>query len=138
MAIAMGIAAFIAAPSDVQQGSDYLSVTHYGLVGLLANAATGANEILSFLNDLAAAMLWLFAVLAAIAALSGALLYIVGRGMRTSAQWARFMAGAIATIVLLNGLAGLWAMQEAAGLAYGASTVLSVYVLWVLTARYAD
>lgn len=138
MAIAMGIAAFMAAPSDVEHGSDYLSVTHYGLVGLLANAATGANEILSFLNDLAAAMLWLFAVLAAIAALSGALLYIVGRGMRASAQWARFMAGAIAAIVLLNGLAGLWAMQDAARLAYAASTVLSIYVLWVLTARYAD
>ena len=76
----------MAPPSGVLQKSDYLSVTHYGLVGLLANAGTSANQILSLLNSLAAAVLGLLAVLALIAAHSGVLLYIIGRGMGTSAQ----------------------------------------------------
>ena len=137
MAITMGIAACMAAQSDAQERSDYLSVTHYGLVGLLANAGIGANKILSLLNDLAAAILGLLAVLALIIALCGVLLYTVGRGMRTSAQWARYLAAAIAVAVLLNGIAGLWVMRAAASPAYAVSVFLSLYVLWVITARYA-
>lgn len=138
MAITMGIAACIAPPSGVQQKSDYLSVTHYGLVGLVANAGTGANQILSLLNSLAAAILGLLAVLALIAALSGVLLYTVGRGMGTSARWARYMAAIITVAVLLNGLAGLGVMQDAPRLVDAVSVILSIYVLWVLTAKYAD
>lgn len=138
MAITMGIAACTATPFAAQQRPDYLSVTHYGLVGLLANAATGANEILSLLNGLAAVILGLLAVLALISALSGVLLYVVGRGMRRSAQWARSMAAAITVVMLLIGLAALWVLQDAARLAAAVSLILSIYVLWVLTARYAE
>lgn len=137
MAITMGIAARMAAQSHVQERSDYLSMTHYGLVGLLANAGTGANRILLLLNSLAATILSLLAVLALIAALCGVLLYTIGRGMRTSAQWAGYMAAAITVVVLLNGITGLWVLQDAVRLVGAISVIISVYVVWVITVRYA-
>ncbi|WP_162986853.1 hypothetical protein [Sphingomonas paeninsulae] len=138
MAITMGIIVCTAPPSDVQQTPDYISVTHYGLVGLLANAATGANKILSLLNGLAVAIMGLLAIVALIAALLGVFFYIVGRGLRMSAQWARYIAASIGVVVLLNGLAALWFVQNAAHLADAVSMILSIYVLWVLAAKYTD
>ncbi|AOH85138.1 hypothetical protein AWL63_15410 [Sphingomonas panacis] len=82
LAITVGIAACIVAPSATQPRPDYLSVTQYGLIGLIANAASGAGEIMSLLNGMAAAIFGLIAVLALIAASFGVLLYAVGRGLR--------------------------------------------------------
>jgi Zn-dependent protease with chaperone function len=138
MAITMGIAACKAAPAVAQQRPDYLSVTQYGLVGLLANAASGAGEVLSLLNGLAAAILGLIAVLALIAALCGVLLYVVGRGLRVSAPWARFMAAVIMVVVLLSSPPALCVLEGAARLSGFVAPILSIYVLWVLKARYAD
>ena len=77
------------------------------------------------------------AVLALIAALCRVLLYTIGRGMRTSAQWAGYMAAAITVVVLLNGIAGLWVLQDAVRLVGAISVIISVYVVWVITVRYA-
>ena len=138
MAIAMGVAAFMATPSAAQQRPDYLSVTQYGLVGLLSNAMTGAGEVLSLLNGLAAVILVLVAVLALIAALFGVLLYVVGRGLHASARWARFVAAAMMLVVLLNSVPALSVLRGVAWLVAVIAPVAAIYVLWVLKARYAD
>jgi len=138
LAITMSIAACMAAPSATQQRPDYLNVTQYGLIGLLANAASGAGEIMSLLNGMAAAFFGLIAVLALIATSFGALLYAVGRGLRASAPWARFMATAIMVVMLLNSVPALYVLQGTARLAGAVALILSIYVLWVLKAKYAD
>ena len=138
LAITMGIAACMAAPSANQHRPDYLSVTQYGLVGLLANAASGAGEIMSLFNGVAVAIFGLIAVLALIAASFGVLLYAVGRGLRASAPSTRFIAAAIMVVMLLNSLPALYLLQGGARLAGAVAPILSLYVLWVLSARYAE
>jgi hypothetical protein len=137
-AITIGIAACKVAPSASQPSSEYLSVTHYGLVALLANAATGGGEILSVLNDIAAAIVGLIAMLALIFALLGVLLFVIGRGLRDAARWARYMAGAVMMAALLTSLSLLSVLEGAVRLAAAVVPFVCVYVLWVLKARYSD
>jgi hypothetical protein len=137
-AMTIGVAACKIAPSASHSRPEYLSVTRYGLVGLLANAATGGGEIVSVLNGIATAILELIAILALIAALFGALLYVIGRGLRDSARWARFVAGALMVVALLTSLSVLSDLEGVVRLAAAVVPFVSVYVLWVLTARYSD
>lgn len=137
MALTMGVAAFMVATPPAARKPDYISVTTYGLVGLLTNAMSGAGEVLSFLNGLAVWAFGLIAALALVAALFGGLLFRVGQGLDGSALWARLLAGAMMVALSLVSLPAFFVFRGAGRLACLAALAVSIYGLWVLSVRYS-
>jgi hypothetical protein len=135
-AIGLGLGAGVAGAGPATQKPEYLDVSTYGIVGLISNAASGAGQILSFLNGVAAWVFGLLAVLALIAALLAALLYLVGRGLRASASWARVVAIAALAVLSLNSLIALTFFRGVVGALDAAALALFVYALWVLVRRW--
>ena len=110
-ALGLGAGALLTGSGGGQK-PDYYDVSTYGIAGLISNAATGVGGVLSFLNGVAAWALGLLAVLALVAALFGGLLYLVGRGLRDSAGWARLLAVAMTAIRASRRITSTWSSQR--------------------------
>ncbi|HET6971648.1 MAG TPA: hypothetical protein VFH92_11025 [Phenylobacterium sp.] len=135
-AVALTIAAVTLGAGAAPQPVHPLSVTTYGLAGLLSNAAEAVGGVLSLLGGLAAWGLALLAVLALAAALFAALLYGIGRGLGASAAWARVAAAALIGGVAFIGLLLLPILGDGARLADLAALAASGYALWALGWRF--
>jgi len=138
IALGSGIAAVVLGGGPAGSKPHYLSVSTYGIAGLLSNAATGVGGALSVLNGLAGWVLGLLAVLALLATLFAGLLYLVGRGLKVSAAWARFVGGAMMGVMSLNSLLALAVLRGGARLADAALLALFAYGLWVIGWRFED
>jgi hypothetical protein len=136
-ALGFGTAALVGAATKPSK-PEYLDVSTYGLVGLLSNAATGVGGVLSFINAMAAWVFGMLAVLAFAAALFAGLLYLVGRGLRVSAPWARFVGIAVMTLLSLNTLLAFTFLRGGARLIDAIALAGFGYVLWVLGWRFRD
>ncbi|WEJ99215.1 MAG: hypothetical protein P0Y59_20105 [Candidatus Sphingomonas phytovorans] len=116
----------------------YLDVPTYGLVGLLSNAATGLGAAFSFMNGVVAGIFAMLAGVALIAALFAGALGLVGRGLKTSAKWARPIAVALLLVLAVIGLLALTVLNGVAWFADGAVLAVLLYGLWVLVWRHED
>jgi hypothetical protein len=94
--------------------------------------------MLSVLDGVARWMLGLLAILALIAALFAGLLYLIGRGLKASATWARVLAGLVSAVALLKGAGALAYLPRGSAIADGVAMAGFVYVLWVLVWKFAD
>lgn len=134
--IGFGIGAFMAAAHPPDPKPEYLDVQTYGLVGLLSNAATGVGGVLSFVNALAGWVFGLLAALALAAALFCGLLYLVGRGLKASAGWARIVGVLLMALLSLNALLAFAIVRGPARLVDAALLAALAYVLWALVWRF--
>lgn len=135
-AIWLGIGGAELAHGPGADKSGWLAIGTYGLVGLLGNAVHGAADVVGFLLGLAGWVLVLLAIAAFINAVLGLMLYLIGRGLRRGALWARILGGFTCAVLALSGLVAVsvlprdWAIGDAgmiAAMAYG---------LWVLGWRF--
>ncbi|NQE60703.1 hypothetical protein [Caulobacter sp. RHG1] len=138
MALFLGGTAFVMGSDHAAKPSQYLDVQTYGLVGLLANAATGLGAAFSFLNGVFVGILVLLAVSALAAALFAVMVGLVGQGLKASANWARPVAVALLSILVLIGLFALTALDPIGRFADGAVLAALSYGLWALIWRYHD
>jgi hypothetical protein len=134
-AIALGAGALVVGARPADHAAS-LSVTTYGLAGLLSNAANGVGGVLSFLGGIAAWLLGLLAVAALLAALFGALLYVLGRGLRASAGWARILAIALTAAAMPIGLLALAVLEGGTRLVDVTILAALAYALWALGWRF--
>ena len=135
-AIGLGAGAFVAGAGPAAPKPEYLSVSTYGLAGLISNAATGVGGVLSFLNGLAGWVFGLMAALALAAALFAGLIYLVGRGLSAQATWARIVGAGLMLLLSLNSLLALAFLRGPARLADAAVLAALAYALWVLGWRF--
>ena len=136
-ALAFGAGAFMAGAGPPQK-AEYLSVSTYGLVGLLSNAATGVGQALSFLNGAAAWVFGLLAVVAVAAVMFSAALYLIGRGLSASAAWARFLGGVLAALLAFNSLVAFLILRGGARVLDAGLFAVFAYVLWVLGWKFRE
>jgi hypothetical protein len=134
-AIGLGVGAVVMGARPAPP-SEALSVGDYGLVGLLSNAAIGLAGVLSFLGGIAAWLMGLLAVAALATALFAGLLYLIGRGLRVSAPWARVLAIVLSALLAVNALLVLTVAQGAARLADSLLLAGLAYALWALGWRF--
>ena len=121
-----------------QDHSAYLSVKTYGPTGALQNGAHAVGNILSFLNMLASSVLVVLAIFALVVTLFALLLYLIGRGLRAAARWARVVGGLVAALLLLNAAAALGALSTLGEIIDAVLMTGLAYALWVLIWRFAE
>lgn len=138
MALFLGASAVMLGSDQASRPPQFLDVQTYGLVGLLANAATGLGAAFSFLNGVLVGILVFLAVLALAATVFSGLVGFVGQGLKTSAKWARPAAVVLLSILALIGLFVLPDLAPMAQVADGAVLVVLSYGLWALVWRYDD
>jgi hypothetical protein len=131
------VAAF-ALGHGARQRAPYLDVGTYGLVGLLDNAAHGVGAGLAFLGGVAGWVLGLAAIAALMAAIFAVLLWLVGRGLRAKATWARIVAALLCLALLPNCTAALAILRLGPAIIDAAIIAGLLYALWVLGWRFAD
>jgi len=136
-AVALGVGAFLTGSGSGQR-PQHLDVSTYGIAGLISNAANGVGGVLSFLNGIAAWAMGLLSVLALLAALFAGLLYLVGRGLKASAPWARLVAGLMAGVLTFHSLVALALLRGGARLVDAIVLAVLIYVMWVLVRRFRD
>jgi hypothetical protein len=136
-ALALGAGAFMTGSGPTPK-SEYLSVTTYGLVGLLANAATGAGQVLSFLNGVAAWVFGLLAVAAIAAAMFAVALHLIGRGLHAASAWARLLGGGLIGLLTFNAAVAFLMLRGGARVLDAGLLVVFAYVLWVLVWRFRE
>jgi hypothetical protein len=117
--------------------SPHLPIHTYGLVSLLSDGANGlmaALSIFAFAGVLAAIAM---AIVLFFSTLFGTLLYFTGGGIARHAAWARIIGYLVSASLLVLGLLVLNNLSRDGILVVGLIGVISLYVLWVLTWRYA-
>lgn len=138
MALFLGASAVVLGSDQASRPPQYLDVQTYGLVGLLANAASGLGAAFSFLNGVLVGILVFLAVLALAATVFAGLIGLIGRGLKASAKWARPAAMVLLSILVLIGLFILPDLAPMAQVADGAVLAVLSYGLWALVWRYDD
>ena len=121
-----------------QDHSAYLSVKTYGPTGALQNGAHAVGNILSFMDMLASSILVVLAIFALVVTLFAVLLYLIGRGLRAAARWARLVGGLVAVLLLLNAAAALGALSTLGEIIDAVLMAGLAYALWVLIWRFAE
>ena len=71
----------------------YLDDKTYGVLGVLTNGVHAVVDVVAFIGAMAGLVLAILAVLGVLVVLFAVLLYLIGRGLRIAAVWAR-IAGA--------------------------------------------
>ena len=128
-------------PALPPDNSQYLDIDKYGLVGLLNNAVKAIGDVIGTPLALAAGVaMWLLvalAIAALFAALFAVLLYLVGRGVKHRATWARFVGIILTTGLLLISILALTSLRRDLAPIAVLPVGLSLYTLWVLGWRFA-
>ena len=130
--------AFIFGSGPPQDNSPYLSLKTYGPTGALQNGAHAVGNLFSFMGMLATTLMVVLAIFALAVTLFAVLLYLTGRGLKTSAAWARIVAGLVSVLTLANCAIALTALTSDGQLVDGLVMVGLSYGLWVLVWRFAD
>lgn len=116
----------------------YLDDAKYGLVGVLTNGVHAVVDVITFIGAMAGLFLAILAVLAVVIALFAVLLYLIGRGLRVAATWARVAGGLVAAISMLNAAIALSLLSGGGEVVDGVVIAGLAYGLWVLIWRFAD
>jgi hypothetical protein len=136
--LSLAVGAFIFDRAPPPDHSAYLNVKTYGPMGALQNGAQALGNGLSFVGSIIGGVLGVLALSALVVALFAGLLYLIGRGLKARATWARIVAGLFSALLLLNGLAGLTYLTRGAAIADGLIVAALLYVLWVLIWKFAE
>jgi len=116
--------------------SPYLSLKTYGPAGALQNGAQAVGNVFSFMDMLATHILAVLAIFALAVTLFAVLLYLIGRGLKAAAAWARIVAGLLTVVVLANCAIALTALPRGGEIADGLVMAGLVYGLWVLIWKF--
>lgn len=114
-----------------------LDVQKYGLAGLLTNVGSAVGHGLA---RLAAAAEWAMVALATtafITALAGLCAYLIGWGLGRGALWARLLAGLVAGLTGFVAFGALASAPRAAAPVAAPLLALDLYLLWVVSVRFA-
>ena len=137
-AAGFAVSAFILGRAPPPDHSAYLSLKTWGPAGALQNVGHAVGNALSFVGTVASGVLGVMAVAALVVALFAGGLYLVGRGLKARATWARVVAGLLSVVGLLNCAAALTYLTRGAAITDGLVIAALLYVLWVLLWKFAD
>jgi hypothetical protein len=137
-ALSFAVGAFILGRAPPPDHSAYLSLKTYGPTGALQNGAHAVGNVFSFVGMLASGVLGVLAIAALVVAVFAGGLYLVGRGLKVRATWARILAGLLSVVGLLNCAAALTYLTRGAAITDGLVIAALLYVLWVLLWKFAD
>jgi hypothetical protein len=136
LALALGAGAIMVGAGPKPEAPHYLSVTHYGIAGLLSNAATGVAGVLAVVNEFAAWVLWVLTVLAFVLTAMAFVIWLVGRGLGADATWARILAALMIAALAGVGLLVIGLLTTKAAIVDAAGLAACAYGLWVLGWRF--
>jgi hypothetical protein len=134
--IGLGVGAVLL--SDQPSKTPYLDDKTYGLLGVLTNGVHAVVDVIAFIGAMAGLVLAILAVLGVLVVLFAVLLYLIGRGLRAAATWARVVGALVAAILLANAAIVLSVLNRAGEVVDGLIVAGSLYVLWTLIWRFAD
>jgi len=134
--IGLGVGAFLL--SDQPSKTPYLDDKTYGLLGVLTNGVHAVVDVIGFIGAMAGLVLAVLAVLGVLVALFAVLLYLIGRGLRVAATWARVAALVVVAILMLNAAIALSLLSRGGEIADAALMAGLAYGLWTLIWRFAD
>jgi hypothetical protein len=134
--VGLGVGAVLLA--DGPSKTPYMDDKTYGLLGVLINGVHAVTDVVAFIGAMAGLVLTIFAVLGVLVVLFAVLLYLIGRGLKVRAAWARVLAGLVSLLTLANAAIVLSALNRAGEVVDGAVIAGSLYVLWTLIWRFAD
>jgi hypothetical protein len=136
LALALGAGAIMVGSGPKPQTAHYLSATHYGIAGLLTNAATWVAGVLAVVNEFAAWVLWVLTVLAFVVTVVAFGVWLVGRGLGAAAAWARVLAALMIAALAGVGLLVISLLTTKAALVDATGLAACGYGLWVLGWRF--
>jgi hypothetical protein len=116
----------------------YLDDGKYGLVGMLTNGVHAVVDVITFIGAMAGLFLAILAVLAAVIALFAVLLYLIGRGLRVAATWARVAGLIVAAVLMLNAAIALSLLNRGGEIVDAVVIAGLAYAFWTLIWRFVD
>ena len=134
--IGLGVGAVLL--GDGPSKTPYLDNAKYGLLGALTNGVHAVVDVITFIGAMAGLFLAILAVVGVLVALFAVLLYLIGRGLRAAATWARILASLISLATLANAAIVLSALNRAGQVVDGLIIAGLLYALWTLVWRFAD
>jgi hypothetical protein len=116
-------------------GSHAINIGRDGIVGIAVALATGVGKAFEFLGGATTFVMRILDITAAALAVVGACLFFTGRGLFLHTAWARFIAGAAASGMLLVSFLALTSLRRGGPFAL-IPVGVSIYMLWVLARRF--
>ena len=134
--IGLGVGAVLLADSPPK--TPYMDDKTYGVLGVLINGVHAVTDVITFIGAMAGLVLAILAVVGVVIALFAVLLYLIGRGLRTAATWAR-IAGLVVVAVLMLNAAIAFSLLNRGGEIVDAVVIAGLaYAVWTLIWRFAD
>jgi hypothetical protein len=116
----------------------YLDDRTYGLAGVLTNGVHAVADVIAFIGAMASLVMAVLAVLGLLVALFAVLLYLIGRGLKAAATWARVLGALVAALAMVNAAVALSVLSREGQIVDAVLIAGLGYALWVLVWRFAD
>ena len=116
-------------------GSQAINIGRDGIIGIAVALATGVGKAFEFVGGATTFVMRMLDIAAATLAVVGAVLFFTGRGLFLHAVWARLVAGAAASGMLLVSFLALTSLRRGGTFAL-IPVGVSIYMLWVLVRRF--